>query len=67
MVDVRGNALPGTVVDRDITTTEPGVFDFYLQSREHSNDAYSLTYNSYQLHRWIDPVSCLLLTSDGGY
>ena len=33
MADRTENAIPGTVVDTDITTPEPNLFDFYLQSR----------------------------------
>ncbi|KAG8815264.1 Protein argonaute-2, partial [Serendipita sp. 399] len=32
LADAKENALPGTVIDTDITTPEPNQFDFYLQS-----------------------------------
>lgn len=46
MVDRNQNALPGTIVDTDITTPEPGVFDFYMQSRKHFDDGHRSTHNS---------------------
>ncbi|KIM25526.1 hypothetical protein M408DRAFT_26081 [Serendipita vermifera MAFF 305830] len=32
MADRNDNSVPGTVIDTDITTPEPNLFDFYLQS-----------------------------------
>jgi hypothetical protein len=34
LLDYNSNAVPGTVVDTDITTPDPKVFDFYMQSRK---------------------------------
>jgi Piwi domain len=56
MADQRENAVPGTIIDTDITTPEPNVFDFYLQSRACSS-LHRINPMLTARVRWIYPVS----------